>query len=82
MTEQDQQTIGINVGLEPGADWQKIKCRLEDLGGKEIRDPSAENPDLLRVRLPVTADRNAFIEDAKAVPGVRYVEEDAWFFAS
>jgi len=82
MTKHDEQTIGINVGLKPGADRSEIKHCLESLGAKEIRDPSPENPDLFRVRLPVSADRTAFIERARKLNGVRYVEEDAFSFTS
>jgi hypothetical protein len=82
MTQQHEQTIGINVGLKPGADRGEIKHCLEELGAKEIRDPSPENPDLFRVRLPVSADRTAFIERAGNLDGVRYVEEDTYSFTS
>lgn len=71
MTKKNEQTIGINIGLEPGADWAEIRRCLEKKGAVEIRNPSAENPDLLRVRLPVSADREAFIAYAEKLPGVR-----------
>lgn len=82
MAKQDEQTIGINIGLEPDADVAEIEHCLKKLGAKEIRRPSPENPDLMRVRLPVSANRKEFIARAKKLPGVRYVEEDAFSFTS
>jgi len=64
------------IGLEPDADWAKIKTQLIAEGADWARDPSDTQPDVLVVSIPDSKNIAEVVRRAKGFPGVRYVERD------
>lgn len=70
------------IGLEPAADWAKIKEQLVADGADWVRDPSPAQPDVLVATVPENRSVDEFLRLAKRLPGVRYVEPDAMQWTS
>jgi hypothetical protein len=68
------------IGLEPGADWARIKQQLVAEGADWSRDPSQTQPDVLVVSIPDDRNVSEILGRVKGLPGVRYAERDAMSF--
>ena len=71
----------VTVGLMPGADWRPVENALHAAGAESVRSPAPELPDVLIVTIPNDRDIEEFVRRARALPGVRYAERDAWQFS-
>lgn len=68
----------VIVGIEPKAEWDRLKRELGHAGAQTTGDPTSYQPDAVVVTLPDSVDVQAFIEHVKRLQGVRYAEPDAW----
>ena len=66
------------VGIVDGSDWKALRRGLHSCGAVTTSEPSPAQPDAVVATLSDQADVAAFTRCAKGLPGVRYVEPDAF----
>ena len=68
----------VLIGIEPNADWQKVKHALLSLGADSAGDPTSVQPDVSVATVPAAKDAGTFLLQVRKLPGVRYAELDSW----
>ena len=66
----------IVIGLEAGADGSAVREALLAAGAASVAIAPSQ-PDVAVVDLPIGHDQARFMEQARRLPGVRYVEPEA-----
>ncbi|MFI0849631.1 hypothetical protein [Mesorhizobium sp. IMUNJ 23232] len=70
-------TQRINVGIEPGVEQAAIEEALRKSTTKIVRW-RRDAGNVLVIDIPASADLKAFLEEVRAITGVRYAEPDSF----
>ena len=68
----------VIIGIEPKAEWSRLKRELGQAGAKATSDPTSYQPDVIVATLHDSVDGQTFIQHVKRLQGVRYAEPDGW----
>jgi hypothetical protein len=73
----------VIIGLHSAADVTPgLRDGLRALGAQQVGDPAPAMPDVIVVTLAAGEGLEAFMQGARGLPGVRYVEPDTMRFTS
>ncbi|WP_349010060.1 S8 family serine peptidase [Mesorhizobium yinganensis] len=70
-------TQRVNIGIEPGIEPAAIEEALRK-STTEIMRLRRDTGDVLVIDIPASADLKAFLEEVRAITGVRYAEPDSF----